>query len=180
VTRMPAPRPGPGGGRSALGRFNVGALVWFCALACALGWVWVIPWAAAGRTVCQGSGWPAHLPGLPGSLLAAFAVAAWAGGAAAIGDLVSRMGRWQIGWRWWLAVFCLRPGLRRRRGGLAVQPQRRHHPGGRDRAWPLRRRGQSGGLRPRRRCPVIWAFVVASAIALVIQDLQGAPARRAR
>ena len=67
-------------------------------------WAWVVPWAATGHTVLQGEGWPTHFPSLLGPMLAAFAVTAWTTGRAGVRDLVSRMGRWRIGWRWWLAV----------------------------------------------------------------------------
>jgi membrane protease YdiL (CAAX protease family) len=104
MASMSAPRLGSRAPKTAPGRFDARALIWFYALAYALSWAWVIPWAATGHTVYQGSRWPTHLPSLLGPLLAAFAVTAWTGGAPAIRDLVSRMGRWQIGWRWWLAA----------------------------------------------------------------------------
>ena len=98
------PRLGRRAAKTTARRFDVRALVWFYALAYAFSWAWVIPWAATGHTVYQGTGWPTHLPSLLGPLLAAFAVTARTGGVPAIRDLVSRMGRWQIGWRWWLAA----------------------------------------------------------------------------
>jgi membrane protease YdiL (CAAX protease family) len=76
----------------------------FFGLAYLFSWAWVIPWAATGHTVYQGQGWPTHLPSLLGPLLAAGAVTAWTGGRVAVHDLIGRMRRWRIGWRWWLAV----------------------------------------------------------------------------
>jgi uncharacterized protein len=79
-------------------------VVVFFVLAYGLSWAWVIPWVAAGRTVFEGRGWPTHLPSLVGPLLAAFAVTGWTEGSPGVRALWSRMGRWRIGWRWWLAV----------------------------------------------------------------------------
>ena len=79
-------------------------VVAFFVLAYGISWAWVIPWAATGHTVLQGGGWPTHLPSLLGPMLAAFAVTAWTTGRVGIRDLFVRMGRWRIGWRWWLAV----------------------------------------------------------------------------
>lgn len=84
--------------------FDAKPIVGFFVLAYAISWAWVIPWAASGHTVFQGQGWPTHFPSLVGPLLAAFAVTAWTTGRAGVGDLVARMGRWRIGWRWWAAV----------------------------------------------------------------------------
>jgi hypothetical protein len=89
MASMSAPRLGSRAPKTVPGRFDARALIWFYALACALSWAWVIPWAATGHTVYQGSGWPTHLPSLLGPLLAAFAVTAWTGGTPAIQDLVS-------------------------------------------------------------------------------------------
>ena len=83
-------------------RFNLGALLAFLALSYGLSWAWVIPQAAMGRTVVQGHGWPTHFPSLLGPMLAAFIVTAWTMGRVGLRDLLRRMGRWQIGWRWWL------------------------------------------------------------------------------
>jgi CAAX protease family protein len=76
----------------------------FFTLAYGISWAWVIPWAVTGHTVVQGRGWPTHFPSLLGPLLAAFIVTAWWGGAGGMRDLIARMARWRIGWRWWLAV----------------------------------------------------------------------------
>ena len=84
--------------------FDAKAVVAFFVLAHAVSWAWVIPWAATGHTVRQGDGWPTHLPSLLGPLLAALAVTAWTSHGRGVRDLVGRVGRWRIGWRWWLAV----------------------------------------------------------------------------
>lgn len=79
-------------------------LVVFVALAFGLSWAWVIALAATGHTVYQGRGWPTHIPGLLAPLIAAFAVTGWRYRRAGWRDLWSRMTRWRIGWRWWLAA----------------------------------------------------------------------------
>lgn len=76
----------------------------FFVLAYAISWAWVIPWAWTGHTVRQGSGWPTHLPSLLGPLLAAVALTAWSSRGAGVRELLGRMVRWRIGWRWWLAA----------------------------------------------------------------------------
>jgi membrane protease YdiL (CAAX protease family) len=87
---------------------DCGPVVAFFVLAYGFSWAWVIPWAATGHTVLQGGGWPTHLPSLIGPMLAAFVVTTWTQRSRrgpGVRDLVSRMGRWRIGWRWWLEVF---------------------------------------------------------------------------
>ena len=84
--------------------FDPRALVAFFVLAYLLNWAWVIPLAATGRTVAQGHGWPTHFPGLLAPLAAAFIVTAWTTGRSGIRDLLRRMGRWRIGWHWWIAA----------------------------------------------------------------------------
>jgi len=83
---------------------DVRALLCFFALAYAWSWAWVIPFVVADRTVYQGRGWPTHFPSLIGPLVAAFVVTAWTTRRAGVLDLVRRMGRWRIGWRWWVAA----------------------------------------------------------------------------
>jgi membrane protease YdiL (CAAX protease family) len=73
-------------------------------LAYAISWAWVIPLAATGHTVAQGRGWPTHLPSLVGPMVAALLVTAWDAGGPGVRDLLARMARWRIGWRWWLAA----------------------------------------------------------------------------
>lgn len=79
-------------------------VAWFFVLAFAFSWAWTIPWAATGHTVYPGRGWPTDLPSLLGPLTAAIVVTAWTTGRLGVTDLVSRMRRWRIGWRWWLAA----------------------------------------------------------------------------
>ena len=64
----------------------------------------MIPLAVTGHTVFQGRGWPSHFPSLLGPMVAAFVVTAWTTGRHGVRDLLRRMGRWQIGWRWWIAA----------------------------------------------------------------------------
>lgn len=82
--------------------FDARALLAFFAIAYVLSWAWVIPLAVTGHTVFQGRGWPSHFPSLLGPMAAAFVVTAWTTGRFGVRDLLRRMGRWQIGWRWWL------------------------------------------------------------------------------
>ena len=92
-----------GPGREGSG-FNARALVAFFAIAYLVSWAWVIPLAVTGHTVFQGRGWPSHFPSLLGPMVAAFVVTAWTTGRFGVRDLLRRMGRWRIGWRWWLAA----------------------------------------------------------------------------
>ena len=80
------------------------ALIAFFVIAYLFSWAWVIPLAVTGHTVLQGRGWPSHFPSLAGPMVAAFIVTAWTTGRYGVRDLVRRMGRWQIGWRWWIAA----------------------------------------------------------------------------
>ena len=84
--------------------FDPRALVAFFLLAYLLSWAWVVPLAVTGHTVFQGQGWPTHFPGLLAPLVAAFIVTAWSTGRSGTRDLLARMGRWRIGWRWWIAA----------------------------------------------------------------------------
>ncbi len=84
--------------------FNARALIAFFGIAYLLSWAWVIPLAVTGHTVYQGQGWPTHFPSLIAPMLAAFAVTAWTMGRYGVRDLLKRMGRWQIGGRWWIAA----------------------------------------------------------------------------
>jgi membrane protease YdiL (CAAX protease family) len=80
------------------------ALVAFFGLSFALSWAWVIPFAVTGHTVFQGRWWPTHFPALLAPMLAAFIVTARTSGRTGVRDLLRRMGRWRIGWRWWLVT----------------------------------------------------------------------------
>jgi GyrI-like small molecule binding domain len=84
--------------------FDTRPVVAFFVLAYAFSWAWVIAWAATGHTVAQGQGWPTRLPSLLGPMLAAFVVTVFTTGPDGIRDLVIRMVRWRIGWRWWVIV----------------------------------------------------------------------------
>lgn len=96
---MAESRPGQEGSA-----FNLRALVAFFVIAYGLSWAWVIPLALTGHTVFQGRGWPSHFPSLLGPMVAAFVVTAWTMGHYGIKDLLGRMGRWRIGWKWWVAA----------------------------------------------------------------------------
>jgi uncharacterized protein len=76
----------------------------FVLLAYLISWSWVIPFAAAGRPVKVGDGWPTHLPALVGPALAGLLVAGRVGGWAAAADLLSRAFRWRMRWRCWAAA----------------------------------------------------------------------------
>lgn len=95
---QPVPTP------SSSARFDAKPVVAFFLLAYGTSWAWVIPWAATGHNVLQGHGWPTHFPALLGPMLAAFIVTATTAGRSAARDLLARMGRWRIGWRWWAQV----------------------------------------------------------------------------
>jgi membrane protease YdiL (CAAX protease family) len=84
--------------------WSVRSIVTFFVLSYALSWAWVVPWAATGHTVVQGRGWPTHLPSLLGPMLAAFLVTGWTSRSVGFRDLLVRMVRWRIGWRWWLVA----------------------------------------------------------------------------
>ncbi len=86
------------------GRLAGRPVVAFFVLAYAFSWAWVIPWAATGHTVFQGKGWPTHFPSLLGPMLAALAVSARTARRRGVHALVAAMGRWRIGWRWWIAA----------------------------------------------------------------------------
>jgi membrane protease YdiL (CAAX protease family) len=100
--------------------FNVRALVSFFFLSYALSWAWVIPFAATGRTVFEGRGWPTHFPSLLGPMLAAFVGTAWTMGRGGVRDLLRRMVRWRIGWRWWLIALSPVAFLGLALGGMAA------------------------------------------------------------
>jgi deazaflavin-dependent oxidoreductase (nitroreductase family) len=79
-------------------------LACFLTLAYALSWAYWLPLAFTGRVVVAGSGSPTQFPGLLGPAVAAFIVTALTQGRAGLRDLVRRMGRWRVGWRWYAAV----------------------------------------------------------------------------
>ena len=98
-------RPREVRGRS---RLDVRALVAFFALAYALSWVWAIPLATSHLVVRRGEGWPTHYPLLLAPAIAAVAVTAWTMGRPGVRDLLTRLARWRVPLRWWLAA--LSPG----------------------------------------------------------------------
>jgi CAAX protease family protein len=83
---------------------GLGALALFVVLAYGLSWAWMLPFAAIGDVIEKGSGWPTHLPALLGPALAAMLVTAWLSGREGLADLLSRMGRWRLPLRWWVAT----------------------------------------------------------------------------
>ena len=89
---------------NAPGRGALSAVAAFVALACLLSWAWVVPQVVAGLTVRPGQGWPTHFPALLGPLLASLAVTGWFYRRTGLRDLVRRMLRVRVGWRWWLAA----------------------------------------------------------------------------
>ncbi|MGZ4516807.1 MAG: nitroreductase/quinone reductase family protein [Mycobacteriaceae bacterium] len=76
----------------------------FFGLAYALSWAWAIPLAVTGQVVHRGEGWPTHYPSLLGPAIAAFVVTAWSAGRLGVRDLIGRMVRWRVGFRWWLVA----------------------------------------------------------------------------
>jgi membrane protease YdiL (CAAX protease family) len=83
---------------------SLGALAVFVVLAYAISWASTFPLAAAGEVIDKGRGWPTHAPALLGPALAALAVTAWLSGRAGLADLLSRMARWRMPFRWWAAA----------------------------------------------------------------------------
>ena len=80
------------------------SVVSYFLLAFALSWAIWIPMALAGVRVYQGSGWPTHIPGLFGPMVAGFIMSALVAGRAGIVDLLRRMVRWRVELRWYLAA----------------------------------------------------------------------------
>jgi membrane protease YdiL (CAAX protease family) len=64
----------------------------------------MFPLVAAGDVIQQGVGWPTHFPALVGPALAALVVTALVWGRAGVRDLLARMARWRMPWRWWAAA----------------------------------------------------------------------------
>lgn len=88
----------------------------FVVLAYAFSWSWWIPLVVSGATIRAGVGWPTHMPGLAGPLLAALVVTWLLDGRAGLRKLWRGVVTWRIGW-WWLAVLVpLAVGT----GGLAL------------------------------------------------------------
>lgn len=77
-------------------------LLTFLLLAYALSWACWLPVAVSGGIVRPGQGIPTHFPGLLGPMLAAIIVTALTEGRVGLQDLLARMARWRVGWRWWL------------------------------------------------------------------------------
>lgn len=78
-------------------------LVVFFVLTYLLSWSWWIPIFLSGGIVRAGVGWPTHLPGLLGPLIAALITTGIADGRPGIRRLARSIFRWRTGW-WWLAV----------------------------------------------------------------------------
>src|SRR6476469_5749134 len=72
-------------------------LAGFFVLATALSWAAWIPLALTGQVVRAGNGWPSHMPGIAGPLLAALIVTYATRGSSGIRDLITRMARWRVG-----------------------------------------------------------------------------------
>ncbi len=75
----------------------------FVILAYAFSWSWWIPQVVSGATVRPGVGWPTHVPGLAGPLLAAAVVTWLVDGRAGMRTLWRGVVTWRIG-VWWAAV----------------------------------------------------------------------------
>ncbi len=92
----------PVGGRSGIiAVVRRHPVVTYFVLAFAFSWAYWIPLARSGQIVRVGFP-PTHFPGLLGPLGAALVTTALTRGRAGLRDLVARMFRWRVGWRWWL------------------------------------------------------------------------------
>jgi membrane protease YdiL (CAAX protease family) len=76
-------------------------LLWFVGLTYAMSWAWWIPLTMSDTDVAPAQGWPTHLPGLAAPAVAAFLVTAAAEGKAGLRELMSRVLRYRVGWRWY-------------------------------------------------------------------------------
>jgi uncharacterized protein len=76
----------------------------FVALAYAISWAWAFPFVDVGDVIEKGVGWPTNFPAGLGPALAAFVVTALVWGREAVRDLLARMARWRMPWRWWAAT----------------------------------------------------------------------------
>jgi CAAX protease family protein len=73
----------------------------YVVLAYALSWGYWIPMALDHHGIVDVP-WESHFPGLMGPMIAAFITTGLAAGRDGLGDLVGRMGRWKVGWGWFL------------------------------------------------------------------------------
>jgi uncharacterized protein len=80
------------------------SVVSFFVLAYAISWAVWIPMALAGAHVAQGSGWPTHVPGLLGPMVAAFVMWAIVGGRPGVRDLLRNLTRWRVSPTWYLVA----------------------------------------------------------------------------
>jgi membrane protease YdiL (CAAX protease family) len=76
----------------------------FVALAYAISWAWAFPFVAVGDVIEKGVGWPTNFPALLGPALAALVVTALVWGRAGVRDLLARIARWRLPFRWWVAT----------------------------------------------------------------------------
>lgn len=76
----------------------------FVLIAFGLSWAFWCSMAAMGMRVRQGVLLPTHVPGLFGPFVAAFVVTAVMGGRAGVRGLLSRMARWRVAPRWYVAA----------------------------------------------------------------------------
>jgi membrane protease YdiL (CAAX protease family) len=74
----------------------------FVALAYAISWAWAFPFVAVGDVIEKGVGWPTNFPALLGPALAALVVTALVWGRAGVRDLLARIARWRLPFRWWV------------------------------------------------------------------------------
>src|SRR3954447_3329291 len=75
----------------------------FFAMAFALSWAWWLVLLAGGERVRRGEGWPSHIPGMMGPLLAALVVLAGTEGRAGVRRWLAAMARVPRARRWQLA-----------------------------------------------------------------------------
>ena len=131
------------------------SVVSYFVIAFASSWAIWIPMALVNIRVNQASPWPTHLPGLFGPLVAAFVMSAIVGGRVGVKDLLSRMVRWRVAGRWYLAALSPLAFFAISAGAMAAS----------GRGWPdLSELGQFSGL-PVVAAPVMWVLLLVFAYA---------------
>ena len=96
--------PSARGSPEATEEARLGPVLWFFALAYGLSWAWWVPVALSQPAVQRGDGWPTHVPGLFGPMVAAFVVLAVTEGGRGVRELLAAMVRWPHRPRWQLAA----------------------------------------------------------------------------
>jgi membrane protease YdiL (CAAX protease family) len=79
-------------------------VVSYFVIAFAFSWAIWIPMAVINMRVYQATPWPTHFPAMLGPVVAALVMSAIVGGRMGVKDLLSRMVRWRVAGRWYLAA----------------------------------------------------------------------------